>query len=186
MRQATSFGARAAGRRRTRGVFCQPRSAGRAACPSCTASCAASSAGEGCWRRRGLAALYHPHPKGPALTERKRCLAAVGGEKAGRRLHSPGVGEGSIGRGVDEGPHAHEEPRLRRLGAGWGVMSERWERHTLTAAGGGLEDRSSVLSPVTVPPLGAMLLGAVLLPVRLGGALGQPPGGSMLGLEAGC
>ena len=90
------------------------------------------------------------------------------------------------GRGVDEGPHAHEEPRLRRLGAGWGVMSERWERHTLTAAGGGLEARSSVLSPVTVPPLGAMLLGAVLLPVRLGGALGQPPGGSMLGLEAGC
>ena len=89
MRQATSFGARAAGRRRTRGVFCQPRSAGRAACPSCTAS----SAGEGCWRRRGLAALCHPHSKGPALTERKRCLAAVGGEKAGRRLHSPGVGE---------------------------------------------------------------------------------------------
>ena len=164
------------------GVFCQPHSARRAACPSCTAS----SAGEGCWRRRGLAALCRPHPKGPAPMERKRCLAAVGGEKAGRRLHSPGVGEGSIGRGVDEGPHAHEEPRLRRLGAGWGVMSERWERHTLTAAGGGLEDRSSVLSPVTVPPLGAMLLGAVLLPVRLGGALGQPPGGSMLGLEAGC
>ena len=64
MRQAASFGARAAGRRRTRGVFCQPCSAGRAACPSCTASCAASSAGEGCWRRRGLAALYHTIPKG--------------------------------------------------------------------------------------------------------------------------
>ena len=92
MRQATSFGARAAGRRRTRGVFCQPRSAGRAACPSCTAS----SAGEGCWRRRGLVALCRPHPKGPAPMERKRCLAAVGGEKAGRRLHSPGVGEGSM------------------------------------------------------------------------------------------
>ena len=75
------------------------------------------------------------------------------------------------------------------MGAGWGVMSEHWERHTLTAAGGGLEERSSVLSPVTVPPLGAALpqaLGVVLLPVRLGGALGQPPGGSMLGLEAGC
>ena len=28
--------------------------------------------------------------------ERKRCLAAVGGEKAGRGLHSPGVGEGSM------------------------------------------------------------------------------------------
>ena len=92
MRQATSFGARAAGRRRTRGVFCQPRSAGRAACPSCTAS----SAGEGCWRRRGLVALCRPHPKGPAPVERKRCLAAVGGEKAWRRLHSPGVGEGSM------------------------------------------------------------------------------------------
>ena len=65
-------------------------------------------------------------------------------------------------------------------------MSERWEHHTLTAVGGGLEERSSVLSPVTVPPLGAMLLGAVLLPFRLGGALGQPPGGSMLGLEAVC
>lgn len=52
-----------------------------------------------------------------------------------------------------------------------------------------MEERSSVLSPVTVPPLGAALpqaLGVVLLPVRLGGALGQPPGGSMLGLEAGC
>ena len=40
-------------------------------------------------------ALPH-HSKGPALTERKRCLAALGGEKAGRRLHSPGVGEGSM------------------------------------------------------------------------------------------
>jgi hypothetical protein len=73
------------------------------------------------------------------------------------------------------------------------VTSERWERHTLTAAGGRLEERSSVLSPVTVPPLGVVLLpaalGVVVLPVRLGvvlGAWGQPPGGSVLGLEAGC
>ena len=56
-----------------------------------------------------------------------------------------------------------------------------------------MEGRSSVLSPVTVPPLGVVLLpaalGVVVLPVRLGvvlGAWGQPPGGSVLGLETGC